>query len=246
MRVKSVVKYNLNEMKNGILIFYGIILLIIILFTISFVSVSINDSHSSLSGIEMSSAVFLFVVGISFFKQNYLFLSTNGVTRKAQFSGFLVTSVVIAAIMAAVDTIYGDILPELVNYNPLFKQAYSGFAATAPNFVTILTGFAWSTFLYLSMLVLGYFIRVLYYRMSRLLKIVVSIGVPAFYTVILPILDFKFTKGMISKWITELCKTMAGLNGGYNPYAGIMFTIMGTVILACLAYLLMRKAPVKD
>lgn len=246
MRLKSVIKYNLNEMKNGILIFYGIILIIMLLFSIMLVSVSVNDVNSSLSGMEMASAIFLFVVGLNSFKQNYLFLSTNGVTRKTQFSGFLVSSGIIAVIMAAVDTTYANILPAFVNYHSFFRQVYSGFVAASPDLFVIFSGFIWSTFLYFSMLVLGYFIRTLYYRMSKLQKIVVSIGVPALYSIILPILDFKLTNGTIGRWINEFIKTMLGLNGGNNPFAGVVSAIMGIVILACLAYLLVRRAPLKE
>jgi hypothetical protein len=246
MRLKSVVKYNLSEMKNGILIFYGVILLIFVLFTISVVNLSRMDSHSSLSGIEIASAIFLFVSGISFFKQNFLFLSANGVTRKTQFSGFIISSVIISLIMAAIDTVYGNVIPEFENYRPLFRQVYSDFVKTESKFAAIFIGFVCTATLYLLMTAFGYLIRTLYYRMSRTLKIVVSVGVPALYSVILPVLDFKFTKGKVSMGIMQFFCTVSGLNGQTNPYITILFDIACTVIMLCLAYLLVRRAPLKE
>lgn len=246
MRLKSVVKYNISEMKNSILIFYTVILMIFILFTISVSGMSERNSHSSLSGIEIASAIFLFVVGISFFKQNFLFLSTNGVTRKIQFKGFIISSLIISLIMAAIDTVYGNAIPEFENYKPLFRQVYSGFVKTESKLAAIFIGFVCTATLYLLMTVFGYFIRTLYYRMSRTLKIVVSVGVPALYSVILPVLDFKLTRGKISMSIMQFFCTVSGLNGQSNPYVTILFDIACTVILLCLAYLLVRRAPLKE
>lgn len=246
MRLKAVVKYNLSELKNGILIFYCIIAVIIAFFGVSFISVSKNNVHSSMGGVDVATAIFLFVVGLSSFKQNFLLLSAYGVTRKVQFYGFLISSLIVSAFMSAVDTAYGNILTGFINYNPVFHQIYQEWVSAVPKAMVILTGFMWSTVLYFFELLLGYTITSLYYRMTRILKIVVSISVPVLLFTVFPGLDSILTNGKIYGWIGGLFLAMGGLKDGVNPFIAVLSLLVESIILAVLAFLLMRKAAVKE
>jgi hypothetical protein len=194
----------------------------------------------------MASTIFLFVVGLNSFKQNYLFLSANGITRKAQFYGFLITSLLVALVMSIIDTSYGSILSEFVNYKSMFYQTYEGGVTGLSKPLITLMSFVWNAALYLLALTLGYFITTLYYRMSKILKIIVSIGVPALFFTILPIIDSIVTGGKIYRWIGELLLSMAGTRNGYNPLIAVVSLVMGSVVLVGLAFLLVRRAPVKE
>lgn len=246
MRLKSVVKYNISETKNSILVFYGIMVAVIVLLGISFVSLDSNGTASFVGGAEMASAIFLFVVGLNSFKQNYLFLSTNGITRKTQFCGFLISALPIASVMAAIDTIYGNILAQFINYNSMFYQMYKGWVIGTSKPIIILTGFVWSAALYLFALTLGYFITTLFYRMSRLLKIIVSIGVPTLFLTVLPGIDSVVTNGKIYGWFGGLFLSLGGLKNGSNPFIAVISLLVEMAILAGLAYLLVRRAPIKE
>lgn len=247
MRLKSVVKYNISETKYSILIFYGIIAAIFVLLAVSVVSISgTNNENNFIGGAEMSSAIFLFVVGLNSFKNNYLFLSTNGITRKAQFYGFLISSLLFVAVMGAIDTAYGNIINQFVNYRPMFSQIYGDWIAEVLRPLGVIISFLWSSVLYLFALVLGYFITTLYYRMSKMLKIIVSVGVPVLFTMILPAIDAAFTNGKIYGWIGDLFLLLGGFKNGVNPLIGIISLVVGIALLSGLAYLLVRKAPVKE
>jgi len=247
MRLKSVVKYNISGMKYSILIFYGIIVAVMVFLVVSMGVIMVkSNSVNFVGGAEMASAIFLFVAGLNCFKQNYLFLSTNGITRKAQFYGFIFSSLPIVAVMGAIDTAYGNILSEFINYNSMFSQIYRGFALETSRLLIILTGFVWSVALYLFAMLLGYFITTLYYRMSKMLKIIVSVGVPVLFIYVLPAIDAVANNGKIYGWIGKLFLSLGGLRNGYNPLIGIISLLIGSAILAGLAFLLVRKAPVKQ
>lgn len=241
MRLKSVVKYNLSEMKNSILIFYGIIAAIIVLSCFLTTVMSVNVSGG---GMELASAIFLFVCGLNSFKQNYLFLSTNGITRKTQFYGFFISSSTVAVLMGAIDTIYANTLYELMDNNTLFNILFEGFVKEASRPLTIIMGFVCNVVLYLSVMTLGYFITTLYYRMSKALKIIVSVGVPAWFLIILPLLIESSSK--MSKWIDEITNSLKFLYNGNNPAIGALFLLALTAILGGLSFLLVRRAPVKQ
>lgn len=243
MRLKSVVKYNISEMKNSVLIFYGIIAAILILTVFSLVKLANNNVDGSVSGAEMASAIFLFVVGLNSFKHNYLFLSTNGITRKTSFNGFLISSLLMVVVMAVIDTVYSNILAEVIVYKPMFSQIYTGWVADVSKPLFILMGFVWSLALYLFAIFLGYSITTLYYRMSKMLKIIVSIGVPAMLFTILPGIDAIFNNGRMYRWFGKIFIILAG--NGENPFVAIASMLIGTIILAGLAYLLVRRAPIK-
>ncbi|MHB8064290.1 MAG: hypothetical protein ACYDG2_16940, partial [Ruminiclostridium sp.] len=128
MRLKAVVKYNISDMKRSVLTFYGVMAAVLVFFIVSMGVVMIgSDSVNFVGGAELASAIFLFVVGLNSFKQNYLFLSANGITRKAQFYGFFVSSLPIVTIMGIIDTAYGSILSQFINYNSLFSETYRRF-----------------------------------------------------------------------------------------------------------------------
>jgi hypothetical protein len=245
MRLKSVVKYSISEMKRSIIIFYGIMALI--LATLYFLkTIMHNNNVSSAGATELASSIFLFVLGLNSFKQNYLFLSANSMTRKAQFSGFLISSIIVVIIMAAIDTAYGNIVSQFVNCSPMLEWAYKGFVVDTPKPLIFLIGFVLNAALYLSMMVLGYFFTTLYYRMSKPLKVTVSVGIPVLLTMVLPAIDSTITNGKISDFIGDTIVLLAGLRNGSNPFALIVSLLIGSVILSVLAFLLVRKAPVKE
>jgi hypothetical protein len=247
MRLKSVIKYNIYDIKNGVLIYYVVIAAImgLLAFTqqIRIVNIGSSDDIGFVSGAE-ASAIFLFVCGLNSFKQNYLYLSTNGITRKAQFYGFLSSSAIVAAAMAFIDTASTNILNVFIDYRPMFYQIFKGFTAESSQFLITLMNFLWSTSVYLLAFVIGYFITTLYYRMSRMLKIVVSVGVPALLIIGSPILVSYLYKSSYLNEFSAVIKFLADGNG--NPNVSVIISVLETAIIAGFSYLLVRRAPVKE
>lgn len=79
--MKAAIKYQLNDMKNMLLGYYGIFLCFFI-FIISLGIVS-GSSASTISGLESASAIFILVVGITGFKENFLFFMQNSISRRS-------------------------------------------------------------------------------------------------------------------------------------------------------------------
>lgn len=238
MKLKKVSKYMLSEMKNSILIFYLVILFITIFF-----SVSASDGNTSFNGMEMASSIFLFVLGLNSFKTNYLFLLSNGIPRRTQFRGFFLAAISVAAGIAVINRIFEALFTRVINYNNMFDMIYKQVTQSPVNStISIL----WSITVSMFAITLGYFITLAYYRMAKTLKIIISIGVPAFFFVILPYFAFKWSSIETINRVESTIRTLFGVNGEYRPMNAVVTFLVLTVVLSALSYLLIRKAPVKE
>jgi hypothetical protein len=237
MRLKTASKYIFSEMKNSVLIFYLAILLLIV-----FLAVSVSGVKGSISGMEMTSSIFLFILGLNSFKKNYLFLISNGVPRRTQFKSFFLAAMPIAAGMAVIDSALGIIFNRISNFNSLFNMII----LIEHKYRKYIYFLLWSIALYMCAITLGYFITLAYYRMNKIQKICISIGVPVFFTMVLPYILYNFCSTTTVNWVYNGITTMFGVTGSYGPISAVVVFLVSTVLLSALSYLLIRKAPVKD
>ena len=139
MKLYAITKYQFMESKKSLLIFYGILFSILLLTTSSFTL--FGSGTAEVRGTEMASAIFIFVVGLNSFRANFLFSQANGVSRKTQFKGFLLAILLIAGLMAVIDTIYTHLFSSLVPYLSFFSMIYGqGFWADSAPFTTLIVG----------------------------------------------------------------------------------------------------------
>ncbi len=247
MRINPVLKYNLNDFKKAVMKFYFIFFLIVLVMVPLSIITNNNETDMGIitvrmSGLELTSMIFLFVAGLNSFKADFLFYSANGISRKTQFYGFVASTIPVVLIMSVIDTVYGTILGVLLDYNSVFTMAYSQYHANA--IIMKLATVVWSALLYLTVLMIGYFITVLYYRMPKGWKIGVSIAVPMLFLYILPIMDEMLFSSRITDAMTKVFSTLMG--NGHNPYIAMFTLLVVTLIFAALSYSLIRKAEVRE
>lgn len=247
MNLKSAFKYQFNNFKISVLIFYLVIYLILISFVI--LAKIFTGTDGNMSGIEISSMVFLFVAGLNSFKESFKMFLQNGVSRKTQFVSFILNTFPVAALMALIDSINGTVVTMLTGntYRTVFIQFYSQrYHGTVLGASQFIDGFFWSLSAYLMFVLIGYFLTILYYRLNKALKLTVSIGVPVFFLIVLPIIDSNFTSGRIFKFIKDTMAFAWGYKNGFNPYFSVVSCILVSAVMAALSWLLMRKAVAKD
>ncbi len=238
MRLKTASKYIFSEMKNTVLIFYLIIVTLIIFF-----ACVTSENDSSFNGIEMTSAIFLFIVGLNSFRKNYLFLMSNGVPRKTQFKSFFLAVIPVTAGMTVINMAFTAVFNKIINYNTLYGMIYQDKTQSSGN---IVISFLWNVTLYMCAITLGYFITLAYYRMNKIQKICVSIGVPVFFAMVLPYILQNFCSAATVKWLYNGLRAMFGVNTNYGPISAAGIFLVTTILLSGLSYLLIRKAPVKE
>lgn len=233
MKFKSALKYQLFDVKKPIIIFYIVIISLMLLMLIGthWLNSQINIGISGNTRVEMSfggaTAIFLFVVGLNAYKSSFHMLTANGVSRKTMFGSFIVTALIISAGMALIDSLLVLIMRQMIPYDVfVFDTLEMG----------IVTQFVSS----LGTLMLGYMITTLYYRMSKPIKLLVSIGVPVMLIIVLPIMDASLFGYAITRTMSALVEFVTS-----TPAIAMISRVVALLLFGALAFLTLRRAPVK-
>lgn len=246
MRELKVAKYMMHWTLGRVVVFYAIFVLIIgLLFGVSF---SIGEDVNS-SGNEFSSIIFLFVVGLNSFKENFKMLQANNVSRKTFVRGLIIGVFPITFGMALVDLLINRICNIFAKCPTIFDMIYGSFRQSRANWIqvndiqTLFGTTFWNFALYSIVFILGILVSLCYYRSNKTLKVIISI-VPAI------ILGFviNVSQKPIGSSNISIGKFFASAFGlqNQNPYMAVLsFAVLGTLFSMSI-YLLTRKAVLKD
>ena len=219
------------------LIFISILVLIVTM------STAVNKSYS-VSGLELTSMIFIFVCGLNSFKENFYLSQSNNISRKTFLRGIILSIIFISMIMATVDfiinrimnlfmlspTIYDMGYTALRNFNSV---SYSGELVQSNSILTIINTIFLTFVLYCFAYILGLVINMIYFRSNTLMKIAISvIGGALLIT----------TLSSVS--ITKVLKLILGINT-QNVYIAIFTFVILFIALLGLAKLLIKEATIK-
>jgi hypothetical protein len=249
MYLISVTKYMLREYKRALALFYAIqIILMSCLFAIV---INVDRSTAQFTGAESIGITFIFVVSLASFKETFRMLIQNGVSRKTMIVGQVAWILCMSAIMSVIDRLIslvgaiGTHITDRFTTGGLLEQLYpSRFSYDPGNILTHFKTIAFSFCLYAAFAALGYLISHLYYRMNTAAKVAVSISVPCFLIIGLPIID-RVTKGKISYFFERVSYLLSGVGGSGSPLRLMAFSLLCCALLCGLSWLLLRRAQVK-
>ena len=244
MRLKTLIQYHLWDYKRAIMIFYGIIITLFIIFAIVNL-ISPERINVSVGGLEIASIIFIFVAGVASFTEIFYFSLINGVSRKTQFLAFTGSMFSLAAIMAAVDSVFGFISLRLAEVQNLFAVFYGTKYQGVASLQLFVDRFLWMLVIYTLIAITGYLISMIYYHSNKTTKLIVSILPPVFFIIVLPLID-SMTSFKIFAWLRDLLLRMLGLYNNVNPYIAIFSTLVAVAIVSFFNYLLISKAEVKN
>lgn len=259
---KPACRYQFRELLPSAGIYYLAILCIYLFVPLFFSTVifgaSTPDGGSSIvaahiGGSEMASMIFLLVVGLNSFKPQFLFFLANTRSRRLFFVSRVAALLSLDLLMAVIDSLIGLTAGSL---SPTFFPAY--FQLYAHRFSGGLSSLTaaqrleyfgecllWSFVLYALFTFIGFAVTILYYRMNRLVKYLVSWGVPVLLFIFLPVLDFQLFAGRLSKGIAQFFTVIAGFQGTPNPFLLILTGTAGSLLLAAVSWVMVRRAEVK-
>jgi hypothetical protein len=256
MKIKPVLKYYWRDYRNVLLIMY----LVVYAFAIMLLVGTSKVANSSCGGLEFISIITVFVLGLSSFKQYFKLCSANGISRKTLLCSIITAFGIITVVMSLIDTLNTLLFSQFANYQSMFRQnyypirihtmfdanvedLYSGFHYTFP---MLLQQFLWLIFAYFWIAMVGLFITALYYRMNKGLKIAVSVSVPVLWLFVLPSLDKYLWGNQLSHTIQTFFNFVWGYSNGYNPFIGMASMFVFAAVNAAFAWLLVRRASVKE
>lgn len=246
MKLKTAILYRIDDAKKSVTIFY-IVILSTLLFTYFLFMPKGNSGlvvDGAIEGLETASIIFLFVVGLNSFKEPFRFFMQNGTSRKTMFKSYLCGTALLSLALSVIDRII-NILSRLlfaqidsISFKSMFHRV-PGIPGNGAMF--ILTAAVLSFFVYATAMMLGYLITTMYYRMNKTLKLIVSIGVPGFFFLLLPTIDLILFKGALYGGFYKALTVM--MSSFWSILAGCIFLY---AVFAALSWTLMRKAVVKD
>ncbi|GAB1476483.1 hypothetical protein MASR2M70_13170 [Bacillota bacterium] len=256
MNTQKVIKYQINEFKTSMLVFVLVIVGIMLLIGISMVNINMTvngEVSSTMGGMEMGIVIFLFIVGLNSFRENFRFMIQNGVSRKTMFKGLVISTAIIALAMSLINVVIlvvGKAFAEATDgltFMGSFEQIYGmRYAGGGNDLQLAFEGLLFLICISAAAMMFGVLITTMYYRLNKLAKILVSVGIPVSIIIILPLVDFTLTGGQISYAIWRFSIFAFGFQNGANPYYGMVTCLITFAVCAAISWLLMRRAPVKD
>lgn len=245
MNLKPAIKYELSQIKKTVFIFYLIMYSIVLLSVVAPKLLKDSNIIGSMSGIEFSSIIFIFLVSLTTFESTMKIFIQNGLNRLTVFVTFICSIIPTVLFMSLIDSLNSLVINKVYPYSSLFDQIYNNnFGYKITNQFTILQSFLWSACIYLMFATLGFFIAILYYRMNKWQSLVFFIGIPSFIFIVFPILTANF-QDLFCKLMLFMIDCL-GIGTNLNPYNAILTFTMISVVFSCISYILIRKTPIKD
>lgn len=239
-------KYGVLANTRPVSIFY----LVVLILYLAFIAVSLFAPGGSISGMDMSSLIFLFVFGITSFKENFYMLLQNGVSRKNMFLGTVLSLLVISVFVAVTDTVIAQVLGlipgDKFTLSSLFQQIYGRTQySNSSAFAVCIHEIAWQSMMKFAFASIGLFIGCAYYKMSGLQKTLVSCGVPCFFLLGLPLIDLVLPSLDLYAKIKEAFLFFFGFSDGVSSYQCVLCCLILSIVVSGITFLMLRKTSVK-
>jgi hypothetical protein len=231
-------KYNIKSSLKSIIIFY-------LIFTGVITALGMVGGHTS--GLEFSTVIFLFVVGLNSFKEDFYFAQANNISRVDYFKAKAIAILPIGIVMSILDVIINRVYNLFTTSPTMYDMSYNNFSNGHLNMDiwvqnnSIGTLFGTVTFLfafYITAFAMGLLITLIYYRCNKIMTILVSLSPLAFFA-ILGIFSPEF-----SEKLGSFIDTILGISTK-NSYMAVMTFICLFIISMGFVYMLVRKAVVK-
>lgn len=190
-KLKSAVLYEYLTKVKAIGIFYLIQYLIVaLIFTIVAICTKGNETGSNT--LEFSSVVFVSVIGVLGYKEDFKALLQNGYTRKYIFGATVCMFTLLAGTMALIDTIIGNSLHFFnSNYFTLYSSLYG--------FGNIFINWLWLTALYLMFCSLFYLAILVINRVGKTISLLIGVGISGIILLVMALFQFVFSDEIVSK-----------------------------------------------
>lgn len=247
MKLRASLRYQLYSYLMPMAIFYGVIIGLNLISVVE--RITLSNIQISITGTDVSTLIFIFVLGLNSVRESFRMMAVNGRTRKTAFFSIALGTLIASAFMALIDMLIRPVFaPFFDNFNTLYDMLYGRAQGVSGIFVE----YGWRVALYTGVALTGVWITTLYYRMNKAGKIGVSVGVPAFLFFALPMLNS--ANDGIGRAITAVMNAIAAAIkymfgfGGTVPVPA-MFCLWGTIlflIAAGIFWVCIRRAPVRE
>lgn len=242
--IKAATIYRLKENRNIAAIFF---LVIIALSVFSIVTaLRANAGTSSMSAFGMAASITIFVTGICAVREHLRLCLQLGAGRPTAFISELIAAVITSIALSLIGEVILAVCQAIVAgrdnivFSDMYQVLYIGMDARTMTFGQHLLSAAFNTSLCLSGYAAGAFLSLLFYRLSKIWRIVVAVGIPVLIIFGIPGFIAKFGFGsQFSQSVMDFMEWIGKSAGNF-----ILLFVGIAIIFAAINWLLMRRAPV--
>lgn len=248
MRTKKSFKYQFQEVWQSIGLLY--LVQVGMRLVALFIASKVGGEHVTMNGMNMMSAMFMLIVGMCTFRENFQFLLQNGVSRKHVLAGKMLAFAAGAGMCAVADALLGIVDQKLSGWEnikfggeilPLF---YPAFLDQSSQFVRVIISVALLFVVYGLFAGAGCVLSIIWYRLNKVGKLVFAFGVPTVLWVLYPIVDYFLFGGRSMVAIMNAIMKLSGIADG-NPFYGLLSGTVGLAILTGINTVLIGKTVVR-
>lgn len=244
-KLRAPFKYQVFELLKAIGVYYAIITLAYLLISIamSFVfSDGIGDG-GTFSGMDGSSFVVVFILGLTTFKENLGLFVQNGVSRRSFYITKLASAIIMCLVVIIADRLLLTFLGAIGRLTSSFKTLSVFEQMTIEGASTVSTMFM-AFFSYLLAFASGTFLTIMFYRLNGFFKVIVGAGVPILCFIVFPIADTMLFQNKVSMALVRFADFALGLSKGL-PWNAVITLLLCSALTFCLAWLILRRAVVR-
>lgn len=238
-KLKSVIQYECSTSLRYVWIFYAIQYMIVAFITLTIGLVLGSFEDVGTNGLEINTLVYVGIIGILGFHDDFKMLIQNGFSRRYIFIATVSMFCFISAIMAFIDTAVGHLIH-------MFNPNYSSVYGAIYGYDHILMNWVWLFLLYSTVCCLFFCIILTLNKLGRLLSIYLGIIIGGLVLLIIALFRYVLTGEMITEVIQFLMKTMGFMNDGTINHIlpGFTFLIL-VALLASGCYLIIHRTELK-
>lgn len=237
-KLKSAVLYEYSTKTRAMGIFYLIQYLIVALI-FSIIAICTEGNEIGSNALEFSSVVFVSVIGVLGYKEDFKALIQNGYTRKYIFWATICMFTLLAGTMALIDTIIGNSIHYFNgNYFTLYGSLYG--------YGNVYVNWLWLTVLYLMFCSLFYLAVLVINRVGKTISLLIGVGICGIILLVIALFQFVFSDEIVSKAADFMMKAMGFMSDGTtNLFFPILSFLVIGVIFGIGSYAVIRRTELR-
>lgn len=237
-KLKSAIIYEYSTKIKAMVLFYLIQYLIVALI-FSIVAISVGGEEIGSNALEFSSVIFISVIGVLGYKEDFKALIQNGYTRKYIFGATICMFTLLAGTMALIDTIIGNSIHYFNdNYFTLFGSLYG--------YGNVFLNWLWLTVLYLMFCSLFYLAVLVINRVGKMVSLFIGVGLSCVILLVTSLFRFVFSQEFVSAAAEFVMKAMGFMsNGTTNLFFPILSFLVIGAVFGIGSYAVIRRTELK-
>ena len=236
--LKSAVLYECLTKVRAIGIFY-LIQYSIVALIFAIVAICTEGKETGSNALEFSSVVFVSVIGVLGYKEDFKALLQNGYTRKYIFGATVCMFTLLAGTLALIDTIIGN---SLHYFNDNYFTLYGGIYG----YGNVFANWLWLTALYLMFCSLFYLAVLVINRVGKTVSLLIGVGVCSIILLVIALFQFVFPDELVSKTWEFMMKAMGFMGDGTTNlfFPVLSFLVIG-VVFGIGSYAVIRRTELR-